>query len=105
MGEPAEIGSVAAEDQGRFFLVDWVLPSMSMSDLRAAQRALEEASRRMASEGATVRCLRSTYLPGQQRWLCLFAADSAETVRKTHEMAQIPVRHIEEAVDLAVSRS
>ena len=96
---------MAGEAEGRFFLVDWVLPTTSMSDVRAAQHALEEASRRMVSEGEPVRCLRSTYLPRQQRWICLFAADSAESVRKTHEMAQIPVRHVEEAVELPVSRS
>jgi hypothetical protein len=96
---------VSPENEDRFFLVDWVLPTASMHDVREAQHALEEASRRMVSEGEPVRCLRSTYLPRQQRWLCLFVADSAETVRKTHEIAQIPIRQVEEAVELPVSTS
>lgn len=97
--------AVTTEEGRRFFLVDSVLPAMSLSDLETAQRALEEAGRRMASEGEPVDCLRSTYLPRQRRWLCLFAADSADSVRKTHEIAQFPVHHVEEAVDLLVPRS
>lgn len=84
------------------FLVDWVLPTTSLADLHAAQHALEEASRRVAADGEPVQCLRSTYVPAQRRWLCLFAADSIDAVRRTHEIAQIPVRHIEEVVDLTL---
>lgn len=97
--------TVASGDGGRRrFLVDWVLPAMSLSDLRAAQRALEEAGRRLTAEGEPVQCLQSTYVPAQRRWLCLFTAFSAEAVRRTHEIAQIPVSSVEEAIDLPVGQ-
>lgn len=85
------------------FLVDWVLSATRMSDVRAAHHALEEASKRLADEGESVRCLRSTYVPAQRRWLCVFAASSIDAVRRTHEIAQIPVSRIEEAIELPFS--
>ncbi|MGH3449831.1 MAG: nickel-binding protein [Haloechinothrix sp.] len=84
------------------FLVDWVLPAISLTDLRAAQHAVGEAGRRLTAEGEPVRCLQSIYVPSQQRWLCLFTAPSAGAVRRAHEIAQIPVSQIEEVVDLLV---
>lgn len=89
----------------RCFLVDWVIPAVSLTDLHAAQHALEEANRRLAAEGEPVQCLHSTYVPTQRRWLCLFEAPTAEAVRRAHEIAQIPVRHVEEAVDLPVGQA
>ncbi|MGH3519036.1 MAG: nickel-binding protein [Haloechinothrix sp.] len=90
------------DSEHKFFLVDWVLPAVSLEDLRAAQRALEEAGRRLTAEGEPVRCLRSTYVPAAHRWLCLFAAPNEDAVRKTHEIAQIPAARIQEAIDLCV---
>lgn len=94
--------ATSGDGEGRFFLVDWVLPAMSLADVRAAQHALDQAGRRLTAEGEPVACLRSTYVPAQQRWLCLFAARSADTVRRTHEIAQIPISHIDEAINLPV---
>lgn len=93
-------GVVTPDDGSTLFVVDWVLSAASIADVRAAHHALEEASRRMAAEGESVRCVRSTYLPGQRRWLCMFTASSADVVRRTHEIAQIPASRIEEAIDL-----
>jgi hypothetical protein len=93
-------GPMTLHAQQKLFLVDWVLPEVNLADLEAAQHALEEAGRRLAAEGRPVSCLRSTYVPSQHRWLCLFEADTADAVRETHEIAQIPVLHVEEAVDL-----
>jgi hypothetical protein len=87
-------------DVDKYFIADRVLPRTQLLDLRTAQRALDEAGRRLTADGHRVRCLHSTFVPAQRRWVCLFAADSEETVRKTHEIAQLPVPHLEPALGL-----
>ncbi|MFF4763474.1 nickel-binding protein [Streptomyces sp. NPDC001292] len=90
-------------DRGRrFFLVDRVLPTVGESDLQAAQRALDEAGRRLTADGEWVCCVHSTYVPSQRRWLCLFTASSAQVVRLAHEIAQIPVSRVDDAFELPV---
>lgn len=92
-------------DRGRrFFVVDRVLPAVGEPDLQAAQRALDEAGRRLSADGKWVCCVHSTYVPSQRRWLCLFAASSAQVVRLAHEIAQIPVSRVDEAVELPVEQ-
>lgn len=93
-----------SEDEQKFFIVDWVLPAANLSDLHAAHRALDEAGRRLREHGEPVRCVRSTYVPARGRWLCLFTAANATVVRKVHEIAQIPVSTIDEAIDLAADQ-
>lgn len=83
-------------------MVDWVLPPTQLMDLQTAQRAINEASRRLTEEGHRVRCLHSTYVPAQRRWVCVFSAASAEAIRKIHEIAQLPVPRVENALDLTV---
>lgn len=87
-------------DVDKYFIVDWVLPPTQLVDLQTAQRALDEAGRRLTADGHRVRCLYSTFVPEQRRWICLFSADSEETVRKTHEVAQLPVPRVAPALDL-----
>lgn len=93
-------GKTASVD--KYFMVDWVLPPTQVVDLQTAQRALDEASRRLTEEGHRVRCLHSTYVPAQRRWVCVFSATSADAVRKTHEIAQLPVPRIETALNLTL---
>ena len=84
----------------RYFIVDWVLPAAQLVDLPTAQRALDEAGRRLTADGHRVRCIHSTFVPAQRRWLCVFSADCEDTVRKTHAIAQLPVPRVEPAVHL-----
>lgn len=84
----------------KHFIIDWTLPATRLVDLPAAHRAVDEAARRLTAEGEQVRCLHSTFVPAQHRWVCLFSADSEEAVRKTYEIAQLPVPRIVEALDL-----
>ncbi len=77
------------------FLVDRALPGLSVELLLEAQRCLREAVRRVSAGGEQVRYLRCTFLPGEQRCLCLFEADSASAVRRVNEIAQVPFRRIE----------
>ncbi|MPY78854.1 MAG: DUF4242 domain-containing protein [Actinophytocola sp.] len=89
-------------DVDKYYMVDWVLPPTQLMDLRTAQRAIDEAGRRLTEEGHRVRCLHSTYVPAQRRWVCVFTASSAETIRKIHEIAQLPVPRVESALNLSL---
>lgn len=83
-----------------YYIVDWILPPTQLVDLRTAQRAIETAGRRLTEDGHPVRCVHSTYVPAQRRWVCVFTAASAESVRKAHEIAQLPIPRIETALDV-----
>lgn len=93
---------MGSDEMYRHWVVDWVLPTCTEADLRRALHALNEAGRRMACRGEPVRCVRSTYIPAQRRWYSIFTAASAAAVRTAHEIAQIPVGRIDEAIDLAI---
>lgn len=84
----------------KYYIVDWVLPPTELVDLRTAQRALDEAGRRLRADGHRVRCLSSTFVPAQRRWLCVFSADSEDTVHKAHAIAQLPQPRVEPALEL-----
>lgn len=98
---PAPGGSGHSRGVDKHYLVDWTLPPAKLADLRAAHRAIDEAGRRLTADGEPVRCLHSTYVPAQRRWLCIFSAVSDDAIRKAHEIAQLPVPRVVEAVDLA----
>ena len=88
----------------KYFIVDWVLSPAQPVDLSTAQRAIDEAGRRLTEQGEQVRCLHSTYVPTQRRWVCVFVASSEDAVRKTHEIAQLPVPHIEAALHVSTEQ-
>lgn len=109
IGTPVGISPLLAQarsghtsDVDKHFIVDWTLPPSPLVDLHAAHRAIDEAGRRLTAEGEQVRCVHSTYAPSQHRWLCVFAAESEGAVRKAHEIAQLPVPRIVEAIDLSL---
>jgi hypothetical protein len=83
----------------KLFVVERRLPAVTPEGLAMLQAALADASRRQTTRGEVVRYLRSTYLPEQDRVLCLFEAGSAEAVRVVNETAQAPYRSIVAAVE------
>jgi hypothetical protein len=82
------------------FMVERDLPGITVAQLAAAQQAAIETSNRFTGEGRTVRYIRSTWVPGESRVMCLFEADSPDRVRAVNETAQIPFTRVVEAVDL-----
>jgi hypothetical protein len=84
----------------QIFVVDWPATWSSLEEVLVAQRALEEATRRVALRGDSVRCLQSTFLPTERRWICVLEADNPAVVRLAVAMAQIPERHLRSGIDL-----
>ncbi|HEU0021876.1 MAG TPA: nickel-binding protein [Dehalococcoidia bacterium] len=83
------------------YLVDRVFPGATLEQIIEAQRAVVEMSQRFAARGEYVRYLRSIYIPGESRCLCLFEAPDAQRVEEVNEVARAPFTRIIEAVDLS----
>lgn len=82
------------------YLVDRELPGITLDQLAAAQRAAIETSERFSAEGRGVRYIRSIFVPGEARVMCLFEAGSPQLVQAVNEEAQIPFSRVTEALDL-----
>lgn len=82
------------------YMVERDLPGITMEQLAAAQRGAIEAGRRFTAEGKAVRYIRSTFVPGEARCMCLFEAANPQLVKEVNETAQIPSLRIVEALDL-----
>jgi hypothetical protein len=81
------------------FIVERVVAGLTSELLAEAQRCLQEAARRVSTDGKHVRYLRCTFIPDQQRCLDLFEADSAEQVHRINDIAQLPFRWIGQALE------
>lgn len=82
------------------FMVERDLPGITSDQLAGAQRAAIEGSQKSTSGGAPVRYIRSTFVPGEARCMCLFEAASRDAVRDVNELAGLPFTRIVEALDL-----
>jgi hypothetical protein len=83
------------------YLVERDLPGVTTEALRDAQQAAIASSRRFTDEGRPVRYIRSTFVPGEERCMCLFEAATPELVREVNEAARIPYVRVSEALDLS----
>jgi len=81
-------------------MVERELPGITLPQLADAQQAAIRESDRMSGDGNDVRYIRSTWVPGDSRVMCLFAADTPERVREVNEAAGIPFTRIVQAMDL-----
>ena len=82
------------------YMVERDLPGVKMEQLAAAQKRAIEAGKELTAEGKEVRYIRSTFVPGQNKCMCLFEAPNPENVREANERAQISFTRIVEAMDL-----
>ncbi len=85
------------------YMADRDLPGSTPRQLAAAQHRAIEASARLTARGTAVRYLRSVYVPGDARLMCLFEAPDAASVMEVNEEAQIPFLRVVEALDLTPS--
>jgi hypothetical protein len=84
----------------RVFLVDRDLPGITHEALAALQRAEITASQQLTAAGQRVRYLRSMFIPGEARCMCLFEAQDEAAVVAVNEVAWLPFTRIVEALDL-----
>lgn len=82
------------------YMVERDLKGVTMPQLAAAQKAAIETGKKFTEEGKHVRYIRSTFVPGESRCMCLFEAANPQLVKEVNEAAQIPFSRIVEALDL-----
>jgi len=82
------------------FMVERDLPGITPEQLAAAQKRAIQIGKELTAEGRQVRYIRSTFVPGESKCMCLFEASSPENVREANERAQIPFTRIVAAEDL-----
>ena len=82
------------------YLVDSVIPGVTIGQLTTVLQAVVETCQRFTARGEHVRYIRSTYIPGESRCLCLLEAPNATTVEEVNEVAKLPYTRIVEAFDL-----
>jgi hypothetical protein len=82
------------------YMVERNLKGITMDQLAAAQRRAIDTSKDFTNRGKDVRYIRTTFIPGEERSMCLFEAASRDVVREVNEEAKIPFVRIVEALDL-----
>jgi hypothetical protein len=82
------------------YAVERSLPGITTGALAGAQAAAIDAASQSSAEGVAVRYLRSVFLPGDDRCLCLFEAGDAQAVRRVNDRAGLPYLAVSEALDL-----
>ena len=82
------------------YMVERDLPGVTIEQLAAAQKAAIEKGQELTADGKEVRYIRSIFVPGESKCMCLFEAGNPEVVKELNEEAQIPFTGIKEALDL-----
>ena len=82
------------------YMVERHLPGITMEQLAGAQQAAIATSQRLSAEGRPVRYIRSTFVPQEDRCMCLFEAPDPQLVQEVNDTAQIPYTRVVEAKDL-----
>ena len=82
------------------YMVERDLPGITLEQLGGAQKAAIETSQAFTSQGKQVRYIRSTWVPGDSRVMCLFEASTSQLVEEVNQKANIPFTRVVEAMDL-----
>lgn len=91
---------VQENQEFKVYLVDRDLPGITMDQLVQAQQAAISTSRKFTADGIPVRYIRSTFIPGESRLMCLFESGDAGSVKSVNEAAHLPYTRVVEALDL-----
>ncbi len=86
------------------YMVDRHLPGISKEQLAGAQKAAIETSQKFTQQGKKVRYIRSMFVPGEARCMCLFEAENPQLVKEVNDAAKIPYTRVIEAEDLTPSK-
>lgn len=83
------------------YLVERYLPGITPEELAAAAGSAKRTTAEMSQNGTSIRYLRSTFIPGEEKCFCLFEGPSVEAIKMANERAQIPYERIVEAMHLS----
>lgn len=84
------------------YMVERDLPGITPEQLANAQREAALTGQRFSAAGKEVRYIRSTFIPGEDRCMCLFEASNREWVKEVNDAARLPFTRIVEALDLTL---
>ncbi len=87
-------------DGCRVYLVDRDLPGATIERLAEAQQAAIQSSQRFTAAGKPVRYIRSLFVLGEERCLCLFESTERALVQHLNDAAGLPYTRIIPALDL-----
>ena len=87
------------------YMVERSLKGIGMDALGGAQKAAIAKAAEMRDAGTNVRYIRSTFAPEDGRCMCLFEADSSDSVKRLNDEAKIPYDRVVEAYDLTPASS
>jgi muconolactone delta-isomerase len=76
------------------YLVERDLPGVTMEQLAAAQKTAIQMGKELTAQGREVRYIRSTFVPGESKCMCLFEAPTSDHVREANERGKIPFTRI-----------
>ena len=82
------------------YMVERDLTGITLEQSGGAQKAAIEISQEFTSKGKQVRYIRSTYVPGDSKVMCLFEASGQQLVEEVNQAANIPFTRVVEAMDL-----
>lgn len=82
------------------YVVERRLPGIDRQGLANAQRAAMDVGERFTRSGRPLRYIRSVFIPGEERSLCLFEAADSQTVTDGNREAGLPIDRVFEALDL-----
>ena len=79
------------------YMVERNLKGITMDQLRAAQMRAIETSAALTAQGRQVRYIRTTFIPGEHKAMCLFEAAGPELAEQCNRQAEIPFGRVVEA--------
>jgi hypothetical protein len=85
------------------YLVERDLPGVTMEQLAATQKTAIRMGKELTAEGRDVRYIRSTFVPGENKCMCLFEASTPDDVREANQRGKIPFTRIVPVVDLQLN--
>lgn len=81
------------------FMATCRVTGMTTEDARAVHAALASTSDRMNAAGEAVKYLQSCYLPSEQTWFGVFAAENPNVVHRIARIAQLSAVEVHRAVE------
>ncbi len=87
------------------YMVERDLPGVTMEQLASAQKRAIQVGKELTAKGIEVRYIRSTFVPGESKCMCLFEAPNPENVCEANVKAEIPFTRIVPAADLTPKAS